>query len=154
MKSYLIDRRQCVTVNNCTSECVKTKSGVPQGSILGPLIFCLFINDMCYLNLHVHTKISLYADDTALFNSGKTIKEVQKNLQEDFELIWKWLDLNSMHLHPQKTKHMLLLKYKNFPLDNVSKIKYLGIIFDASMISMGRTCYICCGQNLSGSRVC
>ena len=104
MKSYLIDRRQCVTVNNCTSECVKTKSGVPQGSILGPLIFCLFINDMCYLNLHVHTKISLYADDTALFNSGKTIKEVQKNLQEDFELIWKWLDLNSMHLHPRKTK--------------------------------------------------
>ena len=76
MESYLTDRRQFVTVNDCTSECLKITSGVPQGSILGPLIFCLFINDMCNVNLHSNSKMSLYADDTTIFNYGKTVKEV------------------------------------------------------------------------------
>ena len=66
MESYLKERRQYVTVTNCTSECVKTRSGV-----LGPLICCIFMNDICYLNLHAHSKMLLYTDDTAMFNYGK-----------------------------------------------------------------------------------
>ena len=84
MESYLTDRRQFVMINNCRSEFLKIKSGVPQGSILGPLIFCIFINDMCNFKLHVHSKMSLYADDTAIFNHGESIKEVQKYLQDNF----------------------------------------------------------------------
>ena len=145
MKSYLTDRRQFVTVNDCTSEWLKIRSGVPQGSILGPLIFCLFINDLCNVNLHSNSKLSLYADDTAIFNHGKTIREVQKNLQDDFDTICKWLDLNNMHLHPRKTKVMafghkkklgkdvLLINYRNLPLENVNKIKYLGVLLDSGM---------------------
>ena len=78
MESYLTDRRQFVAVNDCTSECLKIRSGVPQGSILGPLIFCLFINDICNVNSNSNSKMSLYADDTVMFNYGKPFKEVQK----------------------------------------------------------------------------
>ena len=59
MKAYLTDRRQFVIVNNCISESVKIRSGVPQGSILGPLIFCIFINDICNLNMNVNSKMCL-----------------------------------------------------------------------------------------------
>ena len=90
MESYLTDRRQFVTVNDCTSECLKIRSRVPQGSILGPLIFCLFINDICNVNLHSNAKMSLYADEKAIFNYGKAAKEVQKNVEDDFLTICKW----------------------------------------------------------------
>ena len=128
-----------------TSELLRIRSGVPQGSILGPLIFCIFINDLCNINLHPNSKLSLYADDTAVFNHGKTIGEVQKSLQDDFDTICKWLDLNNMHLHPRKTKVMafghkrklgkdvLLINYRNLPLENVNEIKYLGVLFDSNM---------------------
>ena len=105
MDGILVNRQETVcTINDCTSECLKIKSGVPQGSILGPLIFCLFINGICNVNLHSNSKMSLYADDTAIFNYGKTVKEVQTNLQDDFDTICKWLDINNMHIHPLKTK--------------------------------------------------
>ena len=86
--------------------------------------------------------MSLYAD-TAIFNYGKTVKEVQANLQDDFDTICKWLDL--MHIHPQKTKVMvfghrkklgndvLSITFRNVPLEKVKKIKYLGVILDSGM---------------------
>ena len=48
--------------------------------------------------------MSLYADDTAIFNYGKTVKEVQKIFKDNFDTVCKWLDINNMHIHPQKTK--------------------------------------------------
>ena len=48
--------------------------------------------------------MSLYADDTAIFDYGKTVKEVQKNLQDDFDTICKCIDINNMHIHPQRQK--------------------------------------------------
>ena len=59
---------------------------------------------VCNVNLHSNSKMSLYADDTAIFNYGKTVKEVQKNLQDDFDTICKWLEINNMHIHPQRQK--------------------------------------------------
>ena len=64
-ENFLIGRKQCVSISQCSSDFVTLKSGVPQGSILGPLLFCLYINDMCNLNMDKQTKMSLYADDTA-----------------------------------------------------------------------------------------
>ena len=95
--------------------------------------------------MHFNSKMFLYADDTTIFNYGKTIQEVQKNLQDDLDTICRWLDLNNMNLHPQKTKVMafghkkkirnnvLLIKFRNVFLENVKKIKYLGVILDTSM---------------------
>ena len=86
----------------------------------------------------------LYADDTAIFNYGKTVKEVHKNLTDEFDTICKWLDINNMHIHPQKTKVVafghrkklgndVLSTLRNVPLENVKKIKYLGAILDSGM---------------------
>ena len=81
---------------------------MPQGSILGPLLFCLYINDMCNLNVDKRTKMSLYADDTAVFNNNVSLLKVQENLQKDFDLISQWLENNDVHLHPNKTKVIIL----------------------------------------------
>ena len=153
-ENYLIGRRQCVSVSNCISDFLTVKSGVPQGSILGPLLFCLYINDMCNLRFHENTKISLYADDTALFNYDINVEKVQKNLQQDFDLISNWFENNDMYLHSGKTKVMmfgpkrklhnkkLMVKYKNERLDNTESIKYLGVILDSQLLWNEHVAYI------------
>ena len=77
--SYLSDRQQCVSFQGVQNDFLHVKSGVPQGSILGPLLFCLFLNDMCNLKFNNQTKIALYADDTALFCKGSNILNSQKS---------------------------------------------------------------------------
>ena len=153
-ENYLIGRRQCVYMSNCTSDFVTVKSGVPQGSILGPLLFCIYINDMCNLNFQAQTKISLYADDTAVFNNNTNLVAVQENLEKDFELISKWLENNDMFLHPGKTKLMIFgpkrkiinkqfsIKYKDVNLEKVENMKYLGIILDSRLLWNEHVSYI------------
>ena len=78
------------------------RSGVPQGSILGPLLFCIFIND---LPLHIQDKKvrnSLFADDSSLDTSGKTVKEIEVTLQKSLNDVSGWCENNLMCLHPEK----------------------------------------------------
>ena len=152
--NYLVGRKQCVSMYQCTSDFVTIKSGVPQGSILGPLLFCLYINDLCNLDFHPNTKISLYADDTAVFSHGYDVLQVQEILQKDFDLIVKWLENNDMYLHPSKTKIMLfgpkkkiqnkqpVIKFYNTALEQVDKTKYLGLIFDSQLLWNDHILYI------------
>ena len=145
-ESYLLSRKHCVSVQGCSSNYLTVQSGVPQGSILGPLIFCLFINDICKLSFSSQSKISLYADDTAIFNKDSDHSQIQINLQRDFDLIVKWLKYNGMYIHPDKTKvitfgpkrklHNLVLsiKYNDSELENVSHLKYLGVILDSQLV--------------------
>ena len=98
-----------------TSEFVTIKSGVPQGSMIGPLLFCLFINDICSLEFHSNTKVSLYADDTALSNHGPDVPQVQQNLQKDFDLIEKWLEINDIiytQVKPRLCSSVLKRKFR------------------------------------------
>ena len=107
IQSYLSNRTQYVCVNNISSDKGKVVTGVPQGSVLGPLFFLIYIND---LPLHLDNSINsdLFADDTSLYKSGPKINTINDALQCNIDKANDWCKNNSMVIHPDKTKAMLL----------------------------------------------
>ena len=100
--NYLEDRKQCVLVGNKLSSPRCVRSGVPQGSILGPLLFVLFINDLPD-GISPGTELSLYADDTKIWRS--IIGENDNScLQKDIDYLHDWCLKNKMKFHPDKCK--------------------------------------------------
>ena len=157
LADYLGDRYQCVKIDNVTSDEQKsTGFGVPQGSILGPTLFLVYINDLCNLNI-VHGKIVSYADDTALIFTAKTSSEVYENAQLGFNTVTNWLQSNLLTLNTDKTKYIHFSMRKpqhnttNFQLCahqcvnssvnmchcplilKTNNIKYLGVIIDDTL---------------------
>ena len=133
-KSYLADRQQVVTINGTTSSPCYVNCGVPQGSILGPLLFLCYVNDM-FTSVSVDCKLILYADDSAILFSHKN--------PEVMESCSSWLVDNKLSLHLGKTECVLfgprkkLKNIKNFNVkckDQVIKsqdsVRYLGLIID------------------------
>ena len=104
--TYLTRRRQQVSVDNNKSEFQQIAYGVPQGSILGPLLFLLFINDLpVYLN---HINSDLYADDTTLYDIQDSLSVIEENLQHALKSLHTWCKCNGMVLNSAKTKVMLV----------------------------------------------
>ncbi len=146
-KSYLTGRSQMVRVNNVDSSDREITCGVPQGSILGPLLFLIYVNDM---EMAVKCKLLLYADDSALLVSGKEIDVIQKELSNNLQSVHHWLVDNKLSLHLGKTEAILFgskRKIKNakievtcnsIPIKQQASVKYLGMTID---------------QNLSGDKV-
>ena len=98
IKSYLKDRKQRVVVGGKYSKIASVNSGVPQGSILGPLLFVLFINDISEV-ITEGTNIALYADDTKIWCKICSDCVILNN---DIESLSKWADRNMMKFHPNK----------------------------------------------------
>ena len=136
-------RSQSVYVNGEYSNEGIIHCGIPQGSILGPLLFCIFINDP---PLHITSNkvnCDMFADDTSLNTSDKDTDTVQKELQRSIDEASDWCDNNAMILHPVKTKSMLLAtrqKHQLRPLHLNLSLKdshieqvhepHLGVIID------------------------
>ena len=140
--TYLTDRSQSVVVNGSTSEPQPILFGVPQGSLIGPLLFIIYINDLP--SVVSHCKIQLYADDTLLYISSSSVTDIE--LSEDLRHIIEWLNNNFLYLYYSKTKIMLsgahqrlsrinkfLVKAKDTVLSRVYQFKYLGVILDPSL---------------------
>ena len=99
---YLRSRKQRVILDNVISESVNVLSGVPQGSILGPLLFVLFINDI-YANIDNDSNIALFADDTKIWRDINSESDCE-TLQNDINMLSIWSRNNKMSFHPDKCK--------------------------------------------------
>jgi hypothetical protein len=130
------------------------RCGVPQGSLLGPLLFIIYINDVCDI-LHFSTPY-IYADDTALFCTGDQINEVIGLLNEDLDKISKWMKINKLTLNVKKTKWVLFttaqrrktlniintIAMDGEMIDTSNSVKYLGLILDEFLTMADHTKYI------------
>ena len=140
IKSYLGGRQQIVIANETRSDPGTVTCGVPQGSILGPLLFLCYVNDM---PISVRCKLLLYADDSALIVSGSDPQSIADKLSEELESCRKWLMDNKLSLHLGKTESILfgskkkLRKVESFEvrcgeeiIKHVKSVKYLGVQID------------------------
>ena len=105
LKSYLSERSQAVWIDHCMSEYLPVDVGVPQGSILGPLMFLIYINDLSSI---LDCDASQYADDTTLSSSDYTITSVSANLSRSCDKLSNWMCQNRFKLNSDKT-HVLTL---------------------------------------------
>ena len=113
LKNYLCDREQRVVLDGVKSPAKPVLSGVPQGSILGPILFVLFINDL-HQGISTDTRIALYADDTKIWRSIKN-EEDMAQLQRDINILYLWSLNNKMKFHPDKCK-VVTIKHRPSPL--------------------------------------
>ena len=140
-KSYLTNRIQCTQIGDCISETAVLGTGVPQGSLLGVLLFQIFINDMPKA-LKFCSGI-LYADDTTIYILGRNVRFMQRKLQSDINQVSMWLKENSLKLNVAKTKLVFfnnkgLTPYIDIEIDgelieNVKELKFLGITLDCEL---------------------
>ena len=105
VRSYLSNRKQFVKLGDYCSSCLDIVCGVPQGSVLGPKLFILYINDICKVSKLL--KLVLFADDTNIFCSGDDLAELLKDLTEEIIKLKNWFDYNKLSLNLAKTKIML-----------------------------------------------
>ena len=141
MLSYIKNRHQCTKVNGYTSSELKLTYGTAQGSILGPLLFILYVNDL-FKEINNQNSVFMYADDTLLLNSGKTRHESIENSQQTLNIVSKWCELNKMSINISKTKFMLIspstndctvipsLYINDTKLSQVHVYEYLGVQID------------------------
>lgn len=108
IQSYLSNRTQHVAIGETLSQPINILSGVPQGSVLGPLLFSLFINDLPSVLTHCH--IHMFADDVQLyiFSSSMCIDELARLMNEDLERISEWSNRNLLPINVDKTKAMCI----------------------------------------------
>ena len=142
MKSYLCNRHQFVEIENTQSETLPLTTGVPQGSILGPLLFLIYINDISQASKHF--KFIIYADDTNLNTNLELVTKQSRGsdmstvINLDLKEISDWLACNKLSLNVKKTKYMIFHKpQKRIPslklilndtnIDRVSNFDFLGI---------------------------
>ena len=104
-RSYLNNRQQCVNVGTRKSSLSTVMYGIPQGSVLGPILFSLYIND---LPLYITALCELFADDTSLHNHHADLTILHASLQNCIDKLIDWTEMNHMVLHPDKTKFMLI----------------------------------------------
>ena len=106
-RSYLTGRTQCTKCNmNYISDPMNVSLGVPQGSTLGPLLFIIYVNDLCLIKDIYNVHIKMYADDTVIYASGRKMSDVQDTLQNCINYVHEWCTLNRLYMNMKKTKIM------------------------------------------------
>ena len=146
LKSYLNNRKQYVEFEDTKSEILPITVGVPQGSILGPLLFIIYINDFSQASSVF--KFIMYADDTTLFSNlksfGNNIQTREYLINAELSNVREWLDINKLSLNKSKSKYMifhvpnkdiqyLTLKIDNVIIEKVDEFSFLGLTMDTNL---------------------
>lgn len=135
IKSFLTNRVQSVKLNNVISSPSPVKSGVPQGSVLGPLLFLVYIND---IGSNINSSLRLFADDVVIYKPISKPNDITV-LQSDLTKLSEWCRIWQMEINVNKTKHVRfssvadpspnVYSINNIVIQTVPSIKYLGILF-------------------------
>ena len=141
LESYLSGRTQCVQIGNSYSTYKDITMGVPQGSILGPILFIIYVNDLPKLNNDM--TCLTYADDTAIIFKNKSSTHLQHTLNTSLEQISEWFHANFLSLNVSKTctqhyttrsiQFQLDVRINNLPVKENENIRYLGVVIDKSL---------------------
>ena len=138
-KSYLTDRLQFVSILGFDSDKLPIKHGVPQGSVLGPLLFLIYINDLHHSIKN--SKTYLFADDTNLLHVKNNLNQLQKEMNADLKSLCAWLLANKISLNKTKTEMIFfkkpnttipfnIIKINGMQLYPSKNVKYLGLYLD------------------------
>lgn len=141
-KSYLSNRSQFVKINNTVSDTRQIICGVPQGSVLGPLLFIIYTNDLP--NSLTHTSAIIFADDTTIYTKSKNIASLYENANYDLKSLHDWFKTNKLSLNVSKTNYMLFANSTKTQADSdihkiqigtdeimpKKSVKFLGITID------------------------
>ena len=143
-KSYLTDRKQRVLANSVYSSFQTVKQGVPQGSVLGPLFYILYANDIA--DTIKNCKVAMYADDTVIYTANSNFRDSMREMRHDINALSLWCGTNGIRMNTDKTKMMpfgsaKMLKslpeakidIENVSLQTVSSYKYLGVNLDGQL---------------------
>lgn len=140
LTSYLNHRKQYVQLNNITSDLYDVICGVPQGSILGPKLFILYINDIC--NVSKLFKFVIFADDTNIFSSHENIHTLSRLVSTELDKLHVWFSINKLSLNVSKTNYMVFTNRKvnhinvtiaGTVIDRVYVTKFLGVLIDCKI---------------------
>ena len=139
ISSYLSNRSQFVCYNEFHSDLLNISCGIPQGSILGPKLFILYINDLC--NISRLVKYILFADDTNLFCADKNINQLVTTVSTILDKLCIWFAVNKLSLNVSKTNYMLFgnlnaqfdITINGISISRVHVAKFIGILIDEKL---------------------
>lgn len=145
IRTYLHNRSQCVRIDGILSSSEAVTCGIPQGTVLGPVLFNLYINDL--LMMETRGDIISYADDTAVVYQEESWEKLKETAENDFLSILSWLNRNQLTLNSFKTTFLCFSSYPRPTFDAIvlkdkhndmvikssDSVKYLGIIIDSHL---------------------